>query len=70
MNETEKNEPCCEINSNDPACSCVPDECDCGKPAGRKTPKAIICLVVLLAVIGIVTYKVTSTSAFSNDAMV
>ena len=69
MNETENNEQCCEINSTDPSCSCVPDECDCGKPAGRKMPKAIICLVVLLAVISIVTYKVTSTSASSNDAM-
>jgi hypothetical protein len=34
--------------------------CDCGKPSGNKKAKAVICLVVLLAVCGIFVYKAKS----------
>ena len=34
--------------------------CDCGKPSGSKKAKAVICLIVLLAICGIFVYKATS----------
>jgi hypothetical protein len=34
--------------------------CDCGKPSGNKKAKAVICLIVLLAVCGIFVYKTKS----------
>ena len=34
--------------------------CDCGKPSGNTKAKAIICLIVLLAVCGIFVYKAKS----------
>jgi len=34
--------------------------CDCGKPSGNKGIKAVICLVVLLAIGGIFAYKATN----------
>jgi len=34
--------------------------CDCGKPSGNKKAKAVICLIVLLAVCGIFVYKANS----------
>jgi hypothetical protein len=34
--------------------------CDCGKPLGNKKAKAVICLIVLLAVCGIFVYKAKS----------
>jgi hypothetical protein len=38
--------------------------CDCGKPSGNKKVKAAVCLVVLLAVCGILVYKAkTATQA-------
>jgi hypothetical protein len=33
--------------------------CDCGKPSGNKKAKVAICLIVLLAVCGILVYKAT-----------
>jgi len=39
--------------------SCGPG-CDCGKPSGNKTVKAVICLLVLLAICGIFVYKAKS----------
>ena len=56
MKKTEKNE-----------CSCSPGECDCGKPAGQKIPKKIICLAVFLAVVGIVAFRIINTGSNSND---
>ena len=34
--------------------------CDCGKPSGSKKAKAVICLIVLLAICGIFVYKAKS----------
>jgi len=68
MDEIKNNEPCCEEISTDIPCLCSSDECDCEKPVGRKTQKLIICLVVLLAVISIVAFKVVTTSGSSNNA--
>lgn len=34
--------------------------CDCGKPSGNKKAKAVICLIVLLAICGIFVYKAKS----------
>jgi len=36
--------------------NCVPG-CDCGKPSGNTKAKAIVCLIVLLAIGGIFVYK-------------
>ena len=81
MNDTEKDEPCCEQTSDEQPCceqtgdeqpcSCSSNSCDCEKPAVRKTPKLIFCLLVLLAVIGIVSFKTinaNSESASGNTA--
>ncbi|MCJ7729642.1 MAG: hypothetical protein MUO27_07170 [Sedimentisphaerales bacterium] len=34
--------------------------CDCGKPSGNKKAKAVICLIVLMAICGIFVYKAKS----------
>jgi hypothetical protein len=34
--------------------------CDCGEPSGNKKAKAVICLIVLLAICGIFVYKAKS----------
>jgi len=34
--------------------------CDCGKPSGNKRAKAVVCLIVLLAIGGIFAYKAQS----------
>jgi len=39
--------------------NCSPG-CDCGKPSGNKKLKAVICIIVLLAVCGIFVYKAKS----------
>ena len=70
MKEITNNEPCCEKNSTDTSCSC---SCslggdDRGKSVRRKAPKMVICLVVLLAAVSIVAFKVTTTSGSSSDA--
>jgi len=60
MEETKNSGSCDETTGTDSPCSCASNECDCAKPAGRKLPKVVISLVVLLAVVGIVVYKVHS----------
>jgi len=35
--------------------------CDCGKPSGNTKAKAVVCLIVLLAICGIFVYKAKST---------
>jgi hypothetical protein len=73
MEETNNNEQTmhCEESdlgvATDLTCSCQPEECDCTKPAGRKAPKAMICLAVLLAVVSIVGYK-TFFAAAATDS--
>jgi len=57
----------CENTNADPSCSCVPNKCDCATPASRKAPKIIISLVVLLAVVSIVTYKMTAKPDIKNS---
>jgi hypothetical protein len=39
--------------------NCAPG-CNCGKPSGNKKLKAVICLIVLLAICGIFVYKAKS----------
>jgi hypothetical protein len=46
--------------------SCGPG-CDCGKPSGNKAVKAVICLIVLLAICGIFVYKATSAKQTAQD---
>jgi hypothetical protein len=41
--------------------------CDCGKPSGNKTVKAVICLIVLLAICGIFVYKAKSAKQTTQD---
>jgi hypothetical protein len=55
-------EPCCGSNSE--------MQCDCRKPVGYKTPKVIVSLVVFLAVVSIVAFKMinTSSNAALNDS--
>jgi hypothetical protein len=43
--------------------------CDCGKPSGNKKAKAVICLIVLLAVCGIFVYKAKSAKQMTQDNM-
>ena len=67
MKETEKNEPCCEKNNASPSCQCSSNDSDCGKPAGRKLSKVIICLVVLLAAISITAFRAVNAGNNSNN---
>ena len=41
--------------------------CDCGKPSGNNKAKAVICLIVLLAICGIFVYKATSAKQTAQD---
>ncbi|MFH1369748.1 MAG: hypothetical protein ABII09_00430 [Planctomycetota bacterium] len=41
--------------------------CDCGKPSGNKKAKAVICLIVLLAICGIFVYKAKSAKQMIQD---
>ena len=69
MNEKQGNESCCGKNSSDASCSCLSNESDSLKPDGRKMPKVIICLVVLLAVISIVAFKVIGSESSNAIAV-
>jgi hypothetical protein len=40
---------------------------DCGKPSGNKKAKAVICLIVLLAICGIFVYKAKSAKQTTQD---
>ena len=46
-----------EKNESASSCGCAAGECCGGTVASRKTMKIIICLIVVLAVVGIVAYK-------------
>jgi len=63
---------CCETRnlngSADPSCSCSSDGCDYGGTVKRKTVNIAICLVVLLAVVGILVYKLAFSPIKNNDA--
>jgi len=41
--------------------------CDCGKPSENKKAKAVICLIVLLAICGIFVYKAKSAKQTTPD---
>ena len=47
-------------------CSCLSNECDCGKPVGQKIPKKIICLAVFMAAISIIAYRTLSAKSDSG----
>ena len=62
-------------NESDSSCSCSSEECDCESTSTcssedcdcktdvcRKRLKIIICLIILLAVVGILAYKVVFAS--------
>jgi hypothetical protein len=74
MKKEENNESilCCENSDSsvniDPTSSCSTVGCDCGNTVKRKTQNIAICLVVLLAVVGIISYKtVFATTATKID---
>jgi hypothetical protein len=52
-----------EIENNKP---CSPNEYNYGKTSSKKAPKVIICLLVLFATVGIITYKTLHTVNFGN----
>jgi len=63
----ENDAPCCEESSTAASRSCCSSsECDCGKPAGRKALKVVICLIVFLMVIGIIAYKLCLNTEVRN----
>jgi hypothetical protein len=41
--------------------------CNCGKPAGNKKAKTVICLIILLAICGIFVYKANSAKHTAQD---
>ena len=53
--------------NNEPAVCCE-SGCDCGAGVDRKTPKIVICLVVLLAVVSILAYKVIAANNNAGKA--
>jgi hypothetical protein len=67
MNELKNSKPCCEEINTGPSYTYS----GCGKPVSRKMPKLLFCLVVLLAVVGIVAYRTMSAGGnSSNDNIV
>ena len=74
MGKAQANEQskCCDTNdiggNTDPSCACSLEGCDCGVEVKRKTVNIVICLVVLLAVVGILVYKLTFPHAGDKDA--
>jgi len=63
-NETNDNEQCCEEIDAGQSCSCSSGNEGVRKAAGKRTPKAIVSLAVLLAVISIVAFR---TSTLGNN---
>jgi len=47
--------------------NCTPG-CNCGKPSGNKKLKAVICLIVLLAICGIFVYKAKKAKSAKQSA--
>lgn len=68
MNDSDNNKPCCENTDTGLSCSCSPNGGECGKPVGRKALKAVICLVVLLAVAGTVAFRLVNTRGNNASA--
>lgn len=59
----ENDTPCCEDSGGATSRSCCPsNECGCGKPVGRKSLKMIICLVIALAAVCIMAYRLSQAS--------
>lgn len=46
--------------------NCAPG-CNCGKPSGNTKAKAVVCVIVLLAICGIFVYKAKSTKQSTQD---
>jgi len=71
MDNTKNNEQCCERDSSAPPCACSPEESIPAKQIGRKAPKVVISLIVLVAVVSIVAFKTIGTDSerdSSNDS--
>ena len=54
--ESDDKEPLSESQNASPADGCGPG-CDCSKPSGNNKLKAVICIVVLVAVVSVFAYK-------------
>jgi len=60
MNETENNKPCCGEGSDAISCSCSSEGYKRAKPLRRNVLKMAFCLVVLIAAVSIIAFKVVS----------
>jgi len=63
MKETENSASSGEEISADSSCSCLSDACNCGKNFRRKSLRTAICLLVLLAVGGIIAFKIINADS-------
>jgi len=69
--QANKQSKCCDTNNigskTAPSCACSLEECGCGIAVKPKKVNIVICLVVLLAIVGIIVYKLVFSPNDNND---